>query len=176
MWKKIVLRIGMAFTAALVFYAVVANCCTVDFFRFSIGELITIIIAVLFAFYATQYESDQRKMKASAERLLGKIQAFICSESFWDYSHYNSSAEYSNTLMMNNRSVNNQLTILEDYANSFKFVEDCKELKTSFKDYEEYIGEHYMDLVYLRKSGSELRRRADRMDEIIEKMYVKLYK
>lgn len=176
MWKKTVLIIGEVLTAALVTYAVFINCCTSDFIKFSIGELIAIIIAVLFAFYATQFETDQRKMKENAERLLGKMQLFIGSESFWNYSRYNSAVDYKDKLIINNRNAKNTITILGDYANIFKFEDEYNELKKKFSEYEEFVGDKIADLEYLKKSAKELRRQADRMNEIIEKIYVNMYK
>ena len=83
-----------------------------SFWSVSIAQILTLIIAVGVAFFATQYKADERKQKEHAENIVLKIQAAVSDDHFVHISCEDNPKD----ITINNRKINNAIDLLKQYA------------------------------------------------------------
>lgn len=146
-----------------------------DFLKVTIAQLLTPLIALLFAFWATQYKNDQRKAKEHAERTILKLQEIVTNEKFYVISPEEELSSKQKELLLNNRKINNYLIVLEKYAKTLDFYNEWKYIESEFGKYKQTIGDHLCDLDYLSKTETEFRKIAENIDSKCESIIVKFY-
>lgn len=147
-----------------------------DFLKSSFTQILSIIIAIGIAFWASQYKNDQRKGKEHVQTILIKLQEIVTNEKFYSISSDANQNEIEITINTNNRKINNYLTILDEYSKIFKFEDDFKYIRNEFEEYRTTIGNHIKDLDYLNKSYIELKRHSDNIDSKCNFIIMMLYK
>lgn len=53
-----------------------------EYFKISIGQTLTLIVAIVIAFWATQKKTDIRKIKEQVETIISNIQTVVSSSDF----------------------------------------------------------------------------------------------
>lgn len=142
------------------------------FWEASIYQVITLLMAILITFYATQYKNDQRKVKDYAENVIRKIQAIIVDERFVDF---NENTE-NKAVTMTNRKLNNYISILNEYGKKLGFQKDAEYVAEQFKAYRTFVDEHLSDKDYLSKSSPTLQMYAENIEQKCENIILNLYK
>lgn len=146
------------------------------FWNIGVGQSLTIIVAILLAFWATQRKNDQRILKNHAEEIVLKIQNSVSQNEFVSFGCENDKADTQKRTNLLNRRISNCISILLRYGDKLEFAEDAKYIDKEFKDYKELVSEHIEDFEYLRKSESTLMKYAENInskcDQIILKMYM----
>lgn len=147
-----------------------------NFWKSSFTQILSFIIAIGIAFWASQYKNDQRKGKEHVQTILIKLQEIVTNEKFYLISSTANQSEIEITINTNNRKINNYLTILDEYSKIFKFEDDFKYIHNEFEEYRTTTGNHIKDLDYLNKSYTELKRHSDNIDSKCNFIIMSLYK
>lgn len=108
-----------------------------SFWSVSIAQILTLIIAVGVAFFATQYKADERKQKEHAENIVLKIQAAVSDDHFVHISCEDNPKD----ITINNRKINNAIDLLKQYAELLKFKENAQYIENEFRQYRSFVEE-----------------------------------
>lgn len=146
-----------------------------SFWNVTIAQLLTPLIALFFAFWATQYKNDQRKAKEHAEKIILNLQEIVSNERFYVISALEEQSAKQKELNLTNRKISNYLTILSQYGKTLGFSEEVKYIEAEFGKYKQTIGDHISDLEYLSKTEPEFRKIAENIDTKCEAIILKFY-
>lgn len=146
------------------------------FFDASISQVLTLVVTLGIAFWATQIKNDQRKIKDHAEIIIQKIQAVVTEDSFYFIYKTDDPIEVQKRISVTNRKLNNCIGILKQYGDRLGFSNDANYIEEEFKSYKTFISDHYTDLDYLEKSESTLRKHAENIDSKCDYIILSLYK
>lgn len=80
--RKIVVGIAFVLAAATVGVFIYNAICNCKFWEASIAQVLTLLVTILIAFWATQFKNDQRSAKTHAEKVIAKIQTIVSREEF----------------------------------------------------------------------------------------------
>lgn len=158
-----------------IIYGIIMGTLT-DFFNVNLAQLLTPLIALLIAFWATQYKTDQRKAKEHAERIILSIQNIVTSEAFSIFPNKGNINEICRDISARNRKINNYLSVLDEYSKELNFIEEYNYIFSQFDEYRTIVGEHTSDLSYLSDTESQFKRFADNIDSKCEAIILKFYK
>lgn len=145
------------------------------FWNVTIAQLLTPLIALFFAFWATQYKNDQRKAKEHAEKIILNLQEIVSNERFYVISALEEQSAKQKELNLTNRKISNYLTILSQYGKTLGFSEEVKYIEGEFGKYKQTIGDHIADLEYLSKTEPEFRKIAENIDTKCEAIILRFY-
>ena len=91
--KRVIVILFEIFFLLLIVAIAITNICNTnsdnpipDFWKVNVAQLITPLVALLIAFWATQFKNDQRKAKEHAERIIVSIQEIVSSDTFSVFS------------------------------------------------------------------------------------------
>ena len=175
--KKVVVAViiwgALAFAIFTGIYNFFNNC---RFMDSSVTQVLTLVVTIGVAFWATQYKNDLRKTKENAENVIEKLQTIVSNECFYSIPADGDLEEVKKSINCTNRKINNCIDILEKYASNLKFKDDIKYIREQFDAYKIIIGDHIQDLDYLSKSETEFRRIADNIDTKCDYIILSLYK
>lgn len=152
----------------LVMYNLRHNC---TFWDASCTSIISLIIALVVAFYFVQLRTDERKQKEIVEKLVDQIRVFALD---YNTTHWPDSFDDKETLLKIRR-IRNKIDILGKYSALFNYQQELNEIKKNFEKYEETVDEHQNDVNHLKQCTSEFCKWMDninsRCDELIYKLY-----
>ena len=181
--KKVIVILFEIFFLLLIVAIAITNICNTnsdnpipDFWKVNVAQLITPLVALLIAFWATQFKNDQRKAKEHAERIIVSIQEIVSSDTFSVFSKDGNETDIRRETSARNRKISNYLQILQEYSRELNFVEEYKYLDEKFTEYKTKVGEHISNLEYLAETEAELKRLADNIDSKCESIILKFYK
>lgn len=143
-----------------------------EFWNMSLYNILTLLVAVVVAFYFTQKNNDIRKTKEKAENIFEKIQDIINQDKYYRIDEKTDERE----LNMMKRTVNNKLKLLEKESSIINNDSEMKYLREKFDEYRAFIDDHINDKKYLEKSEIELKKILNLMDDKIDEIRLKLYK
>lgn len=143
-----------------------------QFFSASSTQVVTLIVALVVAFWATQFKNDERKQKEHAEKIINKLQQIVSDDSFVIINKDSN----SQAVLMRNRKISNYITVLKKYADNLAFKSDAEYIENEFKEYRSVVDEKINDLDYLSKSESILRKHAENIDSKCDSITFDLYK
>lgn len=176
--KKIVktaLGIIIALAAILLFNSVVQafyNNKFSEYFTAPLYHIINIVVAVIFAFFLTQYKSDLRKRKEIVEKLSDKI-----IKDFSDERMFNITDEQAIMhIRIVQRSVDYRISLLWEYEKEMGIKEDLTYITDNFNTYWQTISNHISDIAHLAKAKDELFNCTINIINRLEKMIVCLHK
>lgn len=143
-----------------------------NFWEASIYQIVTLLMAILITFYATQYKNDQRKVKDYAENIIRKIQVIVDEEGFVTFDE----TTENKAVTMTNRKLNNYIDILKEYGKKLGFQEEAEYIEEQFKSYRNIVDEHLSDKEYLSKSNTTFQMYAENIEHKCERIILNLYK
>ncbi len=153
------------------------NLCVNDtFLEVSIAQVLTLLVAIMVAFWATQYKNDQRSAKAHAEKVIIKIQALVSEENFYTFTPGAGEEDAKKNFALRHRKIANCLTVLKDYSKQFGFEKEVEYIDSQFLEYREFVSEKLQDFNYLHASEAHLRRLSENIDSKCDQIVVKFYK
>lgn len=166
--KYIISIIVIILLAILIIYNIINNN---NFFDFSISSLLTLFTAIFISFYLVQKNTDQRHQKQIYCNLLLDIQKFISNPDIYTFN------ENTNirTITANKRALSNYIGLINSHSEKFGLKKEADFIKEKFTEYENLIGNHLSDLIYLSKSKEELQRPLDLINNKLYEMMLKLY-
>lgn len=144
-----------------------SNC---EFWSISICDCLTLIVAVVIAYYFTKSDNKSTKKREIIESILDKMQLQINQPRYYELKETD-----EKDLYMMKRTINNKIALLEKSAKKIKIDTDIKYIKEKFNDYRSLIDEHITDKDYLVKSEKELRKILMLIDDKIDEIKLKLY-
>lgn len=149
---------------------------TTDFWEINIFQVITLFVAIMLAFWATQRKSDERQIKEQIEKITEKIQSEVSSSSFVVFKSTDDSTEVQKRITMTPRKLTNCISVLKEYSTKIDIMEDVKYIEEQVRGYRDFVSVHVGDLEYLSKSETDLRRYADNISSKCDSIVLKLYK
>lgn len=143
-----------------------------EFFKISVGQIMTVTVAIFFAFYLTQRNNDVRVQKEVYKKILQAVQEIVA-----DKDNYVIDEDTDiKMLTMTKRSLNNYMSMLKKYSGKMGVQEKIEKISRYVDEYADFLGNHLDDKEYLAKSEAELRRPLELINiEAIEIM-MELYK
>ena len=176
MRKRIIIIIMEIAILLLIVGAGIYNAVTNNsFWNVTIAQLLTPLIALFFAFWATQYKNDQRKAKENAEKIILKLREIVSDDKFYVISPAEEQETKQKELNLTNRKISNYLTILSQYGKTLGFSDEVKYIETEFGKYKQTVGDHIADLEYLSKTEPEFRKISENIDAKCETIILKFY-
>ena len=143
------------------------------FFKTNVSEIVTIIIAVVFAYYYVELRNDGRKQKEIIENNVRKIQKYIYDKEIYEVS----SKEIANSLTrsIKIRKIKNLITFLNNYSKKFNFESEFKEISKNFKEYQLLTETMAQDDDFSSKSKNHVVRTIETLDDNLEELVHKIY-
>lgn len=142
---------------------------TPDFWKMSFFNIVTIAIAIYFAFYLVQRQNDKRARIDKIEKLLNKIQVLITKEE--SYKLYE---QDKNNILISFRSLSNKLEALTQVGKSYIAKEDIVYLSDQFQTYRELHGNHVHSNDELKTLEMDFKKHIANIDDKIDQIIVKL--
>lgn len=177
-------KVGVIVAEAILIIAVIALGIyngvsrTTEFFEVSIAQILTLLVAIVIAFWATQRKTDERRIKEQIEKVVIKIQTEVSASSFVTFSSDDTSEEVQKRITMTTRKLKNAIEILHAYSKLFDIAKDVSYIEEQLREYDDCVSVKVGDLDYLSKSESHLRMFAENInskcDHIILQLYTKL--
>lgn len=162
--------ISILIVVIIIFVAIFANSKNENFWVISFSQIVTVIVAILIAFYASQFRNDERKLKEVTEKLLYKLQASISSDVF-----INPSEDDYKKVLMNIKSISNIISNLKKCADNFSFKKDMEYIENQFNEYKEFWGEHSSDYEYIKKSTDVFQKYSRNIESRCDSIIISLY-
>lgn len=141
-----------------------------EFLKTNLGTLLTILAAILIAYFLTQQKTDERKLKDKIEDIVNKVAAFATSgEAKFVTPEYNIEA-----IEVRHKSIDNLIRFLEENKSRVNIGKEIKIIKNQFLAYKEFVsdspnGENlHANSQHLERFLSQIRTQCD---SIILKLY-----
>ena len=146
------------------------------FWTVNVAQILTLLITISVAFWATQFKNDQRRAKDHAERVIQKIQTIVTAERFYIFTPGVDVEEANKLHNIAVRKLSNCVEALKSYGDDLGFKEEVVYIAENVKQYKEFVSEHLTDYEYLAKSESQLRRYSENIDSKCDQIIIKLYR
>lgn len=167
---KIIIMIFIIFIAGISIYNIKNN--WKDFLKFSFVNALTLIIAIVFAFWAVQKNQDNRRFYDSIVKILESIQLIVTNKLIID----NFTQASINNLQQDMRIVRNKIDVLKTIQNILDINKEIEYIEVNFNNYKTTIDNHLNDYDYLNKSNADLNNYKSLLDSKITETIIKIYK
>ena len=146
-----------------------------EYFKISIGQTLTLIVAIVIAFWATQKKTDIRKIKEQVETIISNIQTVVSSSDFITFQVSDKPEAVQKRITMTTRKLKNSINVLNEYSKKIEIKDEVHYIEEQVKGYDNLVSVHITDLDYLSKSEIDLRRYAENINSKCEYLILKLY-
>ena len=110
------------------------NAITYDkFWDTSIANILTILVALVFAYYMTQKTNDIRRKKDVVSKILDRLYILISDPRMCKIT----SNEDMDFVKINIRTISNKISCLESMAKELQYEEEIRQMKETFGLYED---------------------------------------
>ena len=151
--KKILRYVGVILLSIGMLGLVLHNINTNDdFFKTSITNVLTLIVAVVLTYYMSQRRNDVRRKKDVVSKILDKICVLISDSRMCEITE-KKDVEF---ILINIRTISNKITCLESLSVQLGYKNELDQIKNIFSEYEDFVSEHISDIDYLKKSRKDL--------------------
>ena len=174
--RWIVTTVAIALAAATIGIAIYNMCEHDKFWDVSVAQILTLLVTISIAFWATQFKNDQRSAKAHAERVIAKIQSIVTGEEFYCFVPGNNEEDAKKNYGLSQRKFANCLNVLKEYGKQLGFQDDVKYIEEQFSEYKSFVSDHLNDFDYLSKSETQLRKYSENIDSKCDQIIVKFYR
>lgn len=147
-----------------------------NFLKVNIAQILTIVVAVLIAFWATQKKTEERRIKDQIEKVTYKIQEVVVSPNFVTFDTSDSAENVQKLINMNTRKINNCVTVLKEYSEIFDIKDEINYISEQVNSYRNFVSVKINDLDYLSKSETHLRMLSKNINSKCDYIILKLYK
>lgn len=145
----------------VIFVLIITNCfVNSEFFITSLSQLMTPIIALIFAFWATQFKTDKRKQKTYIETLIEKLQILVTNSNFYNIN----TATSKEDVLMTNRKISNYIDLLKKCSKTFRFEDEIKYIDEQFQTYKDFVSDNINDFSNLESQQKLLRRLSENIE------------
>ena len=148
-----------------------------DFLKISIGQILTLLIAIGIAFWATQRKNDERKTKEQIEKIIERIRNIILNQNFYSFETINDSNNAPKIFTINVKKLKNSIDVLKKYNknNVFNILKEIEYIERQVTEYNEFVSEKITNSNYLFNSKIYLRNIAGNIESKCDYIIVKLY-
>lgn len=145
------------------------------FLTISAAQVLTLLVAIVLAFWAAQWKTDERKIKEQIEKLVFKIQVEVSASNFVVFTSADTSEEVQKRITMTIRKINNSIDILTKYGEMFNIADAVAYIKDQIVGYNNCVSEKVGDIDYLSKSEAHLRMYAENINSKCDYIILQLY-
>ncbi len=170
-WIVICLFAAVIIVSLINAFAIQVN----DFFKISIGQSLTLIVAIVIAFWATQRKTDIRKIKEQVDIITSNIQGVVSSSDFITFQISDQPDDVQKRITMTIRKLKNSINVLNEYSKKIEIKDEVHYIEEQVKGYDDFVSVHISDLDYLSKSETHLRKYAENINSKCEYIILKLY-
>ena len=142
-----------------------------DFLKISIGNCLTLIVALVVGYYFSIKNQDEIKKKDIYINILQRMQNGITDSSLTNITSETDMVR----IIMKKRQLNNYLTTLNICSKEFGLVKEISFIEGKLNEYADLIGAHQDDKEYLAKSSKELKRPLELIETKLSEAMLKLY-
>ena len=146
-----------------------------EFLKISIGQTLTLIVAIVIAFWATQRKTDMRKIKEQVDIITSNIQSVVSSSDFITFQTTDQPDDVQKRITMTIRKLKNSINVLNEYSKKIEIKDEVHYIEEQVKGYDDFVSVHISDLDYLSKSETHLRKYAENINSKCEYIILKLY-
>lgn len=146
-----------------------------EFWKVSISQVLTLLVAIIIAFWAAQKKTDERIIKEQIERVSLKIQAVVSDPDFVTFRTNDNSEDIQKRITMSTRKLSNGISVLQAYSKRVDIDEEVKYIEDQIRGYNDLVSVKVGDLDYLSKSESHLRMYAENINSKCDYIIMKLY-
>ncbi len=174
--KKIINTIAIIITVIIIMVVIIASIFNFiwnhkKFFEFSIINALTILIAIVFAYWLVQKNQDNRRFFDSVVKILESIQLIITNKLIID----NFTTTSINNLQQDMRIVRNKIEVLKTVKDKLDIDDEINYIENNFNQYRQTIDNHINDHDYLNKSSTDLNNYKSLLDSKITETIVKIH-
>lgn len=144
-----------------------------NFWNTSITNIISITIAIIFAYYFVQRKNDKRKQKEIIEKNIIKIQKYIYDEEIYLITSKENNSSLTRSIKI--RKIKNLITYLSDYAHKFSFDDIMNEISKNFKEYQSKTESMIQDGDFTDKASNDVKRIIETLDDNLEELVHKIF-
>ena len=141
------------------------------YFTVPFGNLLTVFVAFLFAFYITQEKNDERKQKDLHEKHINKILISIDDKKMYIIKN----EEDIKYIRIAQKGIKNWIDLLSKQNVNWLKESDIEYVKKEFDQYWEAISEHINDIPHLSNTQFELYNHIVNITGKLEEMLLGLY-
>lgn len=166
--------LAIVFCVGLLVYIIFFNLQNnTDFFKMSLTDLITLLIAIVLSYFFTERNSNTRKRKETIEILIEKIQQKLETDVMVNICD----GEDIKKVSLNKRSIDNNLNLIKNNTSQMgvNIEKDIDYVVEQFNNYIYIIDGHINDIEYLRSSKLDLERYLILMSDKLNKIRMDLY-
>jgi len=146
-----------------------------SFWETSITQILTLLIAVFIAFWATQRKNDERRIKDEIERIIVKIQTVTSDPAFYSFTINDNPEEAQKKVSMTIRMLKNCTAVLLEYSKYIKIKDNVQYIDEQIRGYNDFISVHFWDLEYLSKSEAHLRKYSENINSKCDYIILDLF-
>lgn len=132
------------------------NFCKLDtclkYFNVPFKDLLNILFLSLVVYFFVEYKNDERSRKQSLDWVIKKVISRLEDPRMYKITQ-GSDVDH---IRITQRSINNEIDIIEDCAVVFCYEEEAKYCQDAFKEYWAFLSDHLSDTEYLAKSETTL--------------------
>lgn len=143
------------------------------FIRTNITDIITIVIAIIFAYYYVEKKNDGRKQKEIIENNVKKIQNYIYDEEIRSVSSKKISTSLTRSIKI--RKIKNLISYLKDYSKKYDFEKQYHDICENFKEYQKHTETMSEDDDYSTKNKNHVIRIIETLDDNLEELIHEIY-
>lgn len=144
------------------------------FWSISIGEVITILVAVFIAYIASQFKENENKIKSYIEKELLELRKLAVENVLYDLQTIGKT-RYKQEINLFFTKLDNIIAALEKKENEFKYKNEVKYLENEIKELHDFVSEKIEKYDYLCESiviyKKHLNKISDKSLEIIFSLY-----
>lgn len=167
-----VLAIAVLISIVIVIFYNVKN--NKHFLCSGITDILTLIIALIFAYYYGKKNNENQKKKEIIEKIIDKVQNIIKDDEIYNIN----SKTFESRLSLNTkiRKINNNISYLKNFSKYFCYSCEIKIVTEEFMKYRKELDTIEEDRDYEDKRFNNLKRILDLIDDKLEEIKVNLYK
>lgn len=174
--KKIVVCIITIVLVVLSMTGAIITACQscYDFWSISVGEIVTIFIAIFIVYIASTFKDNENKIKSLVEYELDQLRKLSDECVLFDLKIIGIE-KYKNEVNMFFTRVDNKITILEKKAKELNYLEGIAYISEELKELQDFVSDKIEDFNYLCESVTvfkkHLNKVSDKALEIIFSFY-----
>lgn len=143
-----------------------------SFFKISLSNCFTLIVAVVFTYYFNQKKQGNRRFYDSAVKILESIQNIIVNS----FISNNFDQSRITELQQNMRIVRNKIDVLKTVQDNLDIKSEIDYIDSNFNSYKSIIDNHLSDYEHLNRCSMELNNLITLLDGKITETIIKIYK
>ena len=146
-----------------------------DFWSISIGELVTIFIAVFIAYIASTFKDNENKIKAYIEQELNQLR-LLSDESILYNLPSIGKTRYKQEINLFFTKIDNIISALEKKEKDFKYSEEIKYISNECKELHSFVSEKIENFSYLCESVTVFKKHLNKISDKALEVIFALYK